>query len=653
MGEMGITMNIQIQICSLVIMMFLLYFLKRHKVLGLSSEKLFYEILIVSITSVCLDIISVVAINYMYYIPHWLLELICKLYIISAFWLGLLSFAYASTDIYFYQKGGRAFKGYCLAAVIGTVLISVVPIYYYHNDYIVYTYGPSTIAAYTFTFVLLIVTFITVHRHKRLINQRRLQAVKMWIVVWIVSLAIQFIFKSILLIGFASAINMMILFFELENPEANIDKETGVFNSHAMLEYMKQEYRKESTFSAVFITFDLYQNTSAAIERLNTAIKEIVTYFEGWNNIKVFKNVERELIIIADSDSIISEVHDAIQDRFNREWESRRRNNKPIYLNTYYIIINDSTLLNDAEEVFNTFRYFKVNRDNNTQVREFYITKDVVEHKRQQDKIKTFITSAIKDDRVEIFLQPIYNVKEKRFTTAEALIRIRNTDGSIVRPDLFIPIAESSGLIIQLGEIVFKKVCRMIKEYDIKKLGLDYIEVNLSVRQCEKNDFAANYIDIMNIYGIDPDLINLEITETASIHTSATRNIIVKNMEKLIKCGVKFALDDFGNGESNLNYIVDMPVSIVKFDKDMSNAYFQNKKAKFVMDAAMHMIHDMKLEIVAEGIETREQMEKIAEIGIEYIQGYYFSKPLPKDEFIQYIKTHNGLQDDIVRKLRL
>ena len=475
----------------------------------------------------------------------------------------------------------------------------------------------------------------------------------MWIVVWIVSLAIQFIFKSILLIGFASAINMMILFFELENPEANIDKETGVFNSHAMLEYMKQEYRKESTFSAVFITFDLYQNTSAAIERLNTAIKEIVTYFEGWNNIKVFKNVERELIIIADSESIISEVHDAIQDRFNREWESRRRNNKPIYLNTYYIIINDSTLLNDAEEVFNTFRYFKVNRDNNTQVREFYITKDVVEHNRQQDKIKTFITSAIKDDRVEIFLQPIYNVKEKRFTTAEALIRIRNTDGSIVRPDLFIPIAESSGLIIQLGEIVFKKVCRMIKEYDIKKLGLDYIEVNLSVRQCEKNDFAANYIDIMNIYGIDPGLINLEITETASIHTSATRNIIVKNMEKLIKCGVKFALDDFGNGESNLNYIVDMPVSIVKFDKDMSNAYFQNKKAKFVMDAAMHMIHDMKLEIVAEGIETREQMEKIAEIGIEYIQGYYFSKPLPKDEFIQYIKTHNGLQDDIVRKLRL
>lgn len=146
-------------------------------------------------------------------------------------------------------------------------------------------------------------------------------------------------------------------------------------------------------------------------------------------------------------------------------------------------------------------------------------------------------------------------------------------------------------------------------------------------------------MQIMKKYDVDPSMINLEITETASI---LTRQTLVENMQILIEHGVSFSLDDFGNGQSNLNYIVDMPVSIVKFDRDMSQAYFENKKAKFVMEAAMRMIHDMKLRIVSEGIETKEQMETIAELGIDYIQGYYFSRPIREDEFFDFIRERNA-----------
>ena len=126
----------------------------------------------------------------------------------------------------------------------------------------------------------------------------------------------------------------------------------------------------------------------------------------------------------------------------------------------------------------------------------------------------------------------------------------------------------------------------------------------------------------------------MEITESASIRL---RDILLENMRVLMDYGVKFALDDFGNGESNLNYIVDMPVSIVKFDRDMTQAYFSSYKAKFVMEAAMHMIHDMKLEVVSEGVETEEQAQAIEALGIEYIQGYYFSRPLPGAEFLKFV----------------
>ena len=105
--------------------------------------------------------------------------------------------------------------------------------------------------------------------------------------------------------------------------------------------------------------------------------------------------------------------------------------------------------------------------------------------------------------------------------------------------------------------------------------------------------------------------------------------------------GVYFSLDDFGTGQSNLNYIVDMPVNIVKFDREMSQAFFRDEKAKYVMNAAMQMIHGMKLKIVSEGIETKDQYLAMEELDIDYIQGYYFSKPLPEAEFLSFLQENN------------
>ena len=112
-------------------------------------------------------------------------------------------------------------------------------------------------------------------------------------------------------------------------------------------------------------------------------------------------------------------------------------------------------------------------------------------------------------------------------------------------------------------------------------------------------------------------------------------------MNELIRFGVNFSLDDFGNGQSNLDYIIDMPVAIVKFDRNMVQSYFVNERARLVMGTIVDMIHKMNLKIVAEGVERREELEELKRIGIEYIQGFYFSKPLPEREFLDFVKKHN------------
>ena len=192
-------------------------------------------------------------------------------------------------------------------------------------------------------------------------------------------------------------------------------------------------------------------------------------------------------------------------------------------------------------------------------------------------------------------------------------------------------------MIIRLGEIVFEKVCSFVKKNRLRQYGIQYVEVNLSVLQCADERLSEKFINIMEKYKVSPDMINLEITETASMRA---KRILLDNMKNLMNYGVNFSLDDFGTGESNLNYIVDMPVSIVKFDKGMTDAYFRNGRASYVMDAAIRMIQGMHLKIVSEGVETEKQFEVMKDLGINYIQGYYFSKPLPELEFLQFIEEN-------------
>jgi EAL domain-containing protein (putative c-di-GMP-specific phosphodiesterase class I) len=280
-----------------------------------------------------------------------------------------------------------------------------------------------------------------------------------------------------------------------------------------------------------------------------------------------------------------------------------------------------------------------VDSRDNSESQVCYVNQSILTQMQKQEDVKKVIMDALDDDRVEVFYQPIYSISEQAFVSAEALVRIRSVDGSIIPPGVFIPVAEESGIIGNLGERVFEKTCQFLCESGITSLGIHYIEVNLSVVQCEQRDLADRYIRIMKKHKVDPWLINLEITETGSVHT---KKILLENMRKLIDYGVSFSLDDFGNGQSNLDYVIDMPVSIMKLDMTMTQNYFKSLKAQFVMRAAVGMAHDIDLFIVAEGVETKEQLEEMAKLKIDYIQGYYFSKPLPQDEFFAFIKAHAG-----------
>ena len=629
-------MNISIQICGLFILSLILIFFIQQKKLRLKTTNAFFLILIVAIVSLCLDILSIVALNTPA-LPDTFIKAVCKLYLTSLIGVGYSGINYVYVVIYSTRhKWYKTLKySYLSLFILGGLTIFILPINYIcdPDKSLCYTFGPSVIATYVMAvfFMLSIMSIAFLQRQN--MNQLRNEAVEIWMTLWICAAAIQFVNENFLIVGYASAIGVSIIYILLENPQTNIDRQTGLFNQGALIQYIRQLYEEKDTFSAIWFIIDNSFQRHVDNSSSHSIDIEISSFLSESTDGIVFKNSEDEYILIFKNDTTALSHLELIEKRMKQGWGKDRQ----IIVPYNYIYISRSDIVDNYSQLLHLTRFARINHNGYVEGNHIIITENIVNDMNTFISTEAFIRDAISDDRIEIFYQPIYSTKDSAFTAAEALVRIRDKEGNIIPPGRFIDVAEKNGSILQLGEIVFEKVCSFIENNDMKKMGLHYVEINLSVVQCAYENLADTFISIMEKHNIEPGYINLEITESAS--TNAKRTLL-NNMKTLINYGVNFSLDDFGTGQSNLNYIINMPVVIVKFDRQMSMAYFENGKAKYVMDAAMHMIHGLKLQIVSEGIETEEQYREMERLGINYIQGFYFSKPLPEQEFIHFLKTH-------------
>lgn len=627
-------MPIQMQCCGLLLMLIILFFYKSQKTIKLNTEKAFLKAFYAVLISLVLDIGSCILIVFRYDLPTFPVYFVCKAYLISMIVMSQLVLSYIFADKYSRESRFRVILiRQAIFSGVGILLIIALPIYIYCdvNERLLYTYGPCVNATFLFAALTIVMIVIQLIRSRKVADPRRLQAVALWMSCWIVALVIQFINRKLLLAGFASALGILILYLKMENPSYNIDRQTGLFNQNAFTLYAEQLYANGKSFSAFEMIFGNGSFRGNKSQE-DSVIAEVISYLSQNTTSTVFKGVGNELLLMfCGSPHTDSEI-EMILERFNRGWGKDRM----VFLNPVNIYIPDSTVAGNINEYLYFMRYVEQHQKEYTDNKIIVADQKAAKKLRDTNRLDALIRRAIDEDSVEVFYQPIYSTKERRFVSAEALVRIRDENGDLVPPGLFIPVAESNGLILELGEMVFRNVCRFIDKHDIKKLGLEYIEVNLSVVQCAYEHLASDYIEIMKKNKVKPGYINLEITESASLNA---KKILLENMKELMNFGVSFSLDDFGTGQSNLNYIMEMPVNIVKFDRDMTNAYFENGKAKYIMDAAMNMIHGMDLHIVSEGVETMEQFSVMEELGINYIQGYYFSKPLPEQEFVEFLKA--------------
>jgi EAL domain-containing protein (putative c-di-GMP-specific phosphodiesterase class I) len=247
---------------------------------------------------------------------------------------------------------------------------------------------------------------------------------------------------------------------------------------------------------------------------------------------------------------------------------------------------------------------------------------------------------ALNDGVFEVYYQPIVDVQTERLVSMEALVRWPHPTEGFVSPAEFIPIAERTGLILPLGEYVLRAVCQQISCWNHRGIGGFRVAVNLSARQFENNvpDMVGG---IIRETGISPLSLALEITEGIAMK-NVDQNI--RMLKELRALGLSISIDDFGTGYSSLAYLKRFPLNTLKIDRSFIQDITQNTDDQEITRAIIAMGQNLGLKVLAEGVETERQVTILRDSGCDYIQGYYYSRPLPASQLANYLKQENILR---------
>lgn len=455
---------------------------------------------------------------------------------------------------------------------------------------------------------------------------------------------LQFFSREILLTGIANATLILIMYLTIQNPNELLDRRTGVANENALNVCFQNSHSIGREMALYNIDLRQYNqiNASYGYETGTRLLFEVGHFLlEACGAFHVFHLGGDSFVIAVYGEQDPEDILNQIFSRFENPWE----------IDNLEIMLRISVVRIDYPlHVQSLLEYQELNSFMKTIMREkglqpfLKADKEIILRFQRKHAVEQALLTALENESLEVYYQPVVDMQTERVISMEALVRLRDEKLGFIPPDELVSIAEKNGSIVMLDEQVFEKVCRFLREQILNNhgLGIKDVHVNISVIFFMQNDMSKKILDIMERYGIPAEYITLEVTERAA---ATAPEMMEKHMETLAAEGISFALDDYGTGNSNCSYLINYPFDKVKFDKTMVWSYFTSKTGKIILDNEVNTIHELHIPIVAEGVETKEQMERLKRLKVEYIQGYYYAKPMPQKEFLAFVREKNQLHE--------
>ena len=483
-----------------------------------------------------------------------------------------------------------------------------------------------------------VATSILVHKFRNIFERKQIWTLFSILPLVSIGIIVESIVPSLLILSFIISIAIIIVQVILESTEDLIDSNTNLYNESEFIKSIKKIYIGSIDKLVVLIKTTNYSELVKTYD-VNEVNKFNFTVTDCLNKVRKKRKITDELYSlgngyyasIMDEGIFIAEDNNYFLEAINLETASI--DFKPMIERCILKLRDD---FESSDDVVNFVNNFRQSISFNTPLT-FY--GDVKNDKTLivANHLEQIIDVGLKENEFVVYYQPIYSTKYKKFKTAEALVRLNSKKYGFISPGSFIPYAERTGRIADIDSFVMEEVFKFVSGSIFSVLGLDYIEINLSMAECVDPKLVDRISDLLEKYNVDPKNVNLEITESFD---ASEQELINNNLNKLVEMGFELSLDDYGTGYSNINRFSSLPISIVKIDKSLVDES-EDENIKKILNYSFNIVKDLKKQTVVEGVETKEQLDRFIAFGADYIQGYYFSKPLDFEKYIDFIQEKN------------
>lgn len=632
--------NYDFEIASLVVMMIVLLHFLFVRQFPTDKTKTFLKLLLVCIGECIFNILSCIGIanaalvpevwNEVFAFAFFALEGLCSYYI----------FRYIMVVCELRKRRHFLIKAAGVLPFVffeGMVLLTPLIGFFYYFEEGQYHQGFGAWYGYAYIDYYFLLNLVLVLIRRKVVNTRMKTIILIYSATAVGVVVLQYMMRGLLLTSTANVIILLMLYLAMQNPDELLDTVTGVANEKAFIIQMKNriEHREPTAIITVYIRHYHHITSMLGFENGNQILGDVGTYLvKTCGKFHVFHNTEDTFTILADSEKERKEIEEKIQKRFSAGWNVQRNN---VMLNMAMIIQRYPQDFASISEYRSMWEYLLERAKSAGNQTVFETNAQFLEKYRHRNKVELAVEQALRERSFEVYYQPIYSLSEKRIVSLEALVRLHDEELGYISPEEFIPLAEKNGTILQIGEQVLEECCKFLSKHVLsnESLGIQNIHVNVSAVQCLRQNLKETIFPVLEKFHIPPAMISLEITEGTAIRAP---ELMLRHMRELGKSGITFALDDYGSGNANCSYLIRFPFQKIKIDKEILWAYFEKKSARIVLQNEISTMKQLGLPIIVEGVENQEQRDEMERLGVDYIQGYYYGRPMPEMDCLRFIR---------------
>ncbi len=631
--------NIDFDVSALFISALSIFCVISTKRLKKFQNKIFFFILVTVFLSIVFDIASSYAnsfpltysraladfYNYSFLILHNIFPMVFAFYIIAVFGI--------------YHKANRTYWMLFLVPVSFSMVLFILNPFlhelFYYNEAGIYTHASMFICLYIDAFAYLLLSGIYMVIYGGIISKLKLYSLMTFLGSAFFAVVIQMRHPLLLVELFIESLSLFGILFTIESEDEMLNAITKTYNRKALINDGSIMIRNGSKCEVLVVKISNmnYLNATFGVVAINKMLYDIVEWLNvSMKGTNVYDCENGHFAMTVYRNESKEEYIKKISERFEKEWLIGSDMN--ISLHMQLCVLNVPEDISDIDKLLLII---------DTPLEKVLSSNEIIHFEQytrfqREVKIEKAIRHALAYHTLKVYYQPIWSYREKKIRSAEALARLFDDELGFVPPDEFIPLAEKNGMINEIGEYVFEEVCRFYNEKKLDEIGIDYVEVNLSVIQCMNKNIVETLSAIADKYGVNPKHINLEITESAFANNA---NFLTDMLKSLKEHGFSLSMDDYGTGYSNFSYMFDTPFQIIKLDKSILWSSDNNERAAIILKNTIHMIQEMKLESLVEGVETEQQKKMLSELECDFHQGYFYSRPVDGDKFYEYCKTYN------------